>query len=295
MESCVTAQATRPWSQPWAHSILFISQVKRLRHKGKGLSVTQLATARVSLKRNSGRLSPGLVCFPLKQLTPWVTALLQGVPGREVLSIVWKVGQTKKVECDCPWCCTEHFNRSHCSQAKGQRRSPFIVCCRSVAQKYTKYKVTFTCCAASRIDNSERPPSVTLCDPKDCGTPGFPVLHSLPEFVQTHVHWVSDAIQPSYPLPSPSLPPSPASALNLSQQSGSFPMSRFFASGSQSIAASVSVLSGNIQSWFPLGLTGLVSLQSKGLSRVFSSTTLWKHQFFGAQPCSWSNYFINFI
>ena len=67
--------------------------------------------------------------------------------------------------------------------------------------------------------------------------------------------------------------------------SGSFPMSQFFSSGGQSIGASVStsVLPMHIQGWFPLGLTGLMSLQSKGLSRVFSSTTVWKHQFFGAQ------------
>jgi len=66
---------------------------------------------------------------------------------------------------------------------------------------------------------------------------------------------------------------------------GSFPMSQFFASGSQSIGASAlaSVLLMNIQDWFPLGLTGLISLQSKGLSRVFSNTTVQKHQFFGTQ------------
>ena len=66
---------------------------------------------------------------------------------------------------------------------------------------------------------------------------------------------------------------------------GSLPMSWLFASGGQSIAASASasVLPMNIQDWFPLGLTGLISLQSKGLSRVFSSTKIWKHQFFHAQ------------
>ena len=71
--------------------------------------------------------------------------------------------------------------------------------------------------------------------------------------------------------------------------SRSFPMSQLFASGSQSIGASASssVLQMNIQSWFPLGLTALISLQSKGLSRVFSSTTVWKHQFFSAQPFLW--------
>ena len=67
----------------------------------------------------------------------------------------------------------------------------------------------------------------------------------------------------------------------------SFPMSQLFASGGQSIGASASVLPVNIQGLFPLGLTGLISLQSKGLSTVFSRTTIQKHQFFGAQP--WSN------
>ena len=67
--------------------------------------------------------------------------------------------------------------------------------------------------------------------------------------------------------------------------SGSFPMSQFFMSGGQSIgvSASASVLPMNIQNWFPLGWTGWMSLQSKGLSRVFSNTTVQKHQFFGAQ------------
>ena len=73
--------------------------------------------------------------------------------------------------------------------------------------------------------------------------------------------------------------------------SGFFPMSQLFASGSQSIgaSASASVLPVNIQDWFPLGLTGLISLQSRGLSRVFSSTTFQKHQFFSTQPSLWSN------
>ena len=73
--------------------------------------------------------------------------------------------------------------------------------------------------------------------------------------------------------------------------SGSFPMSRLFSSSGQSIGASASalVLSMNIQGWFPSGLTGLISLQSKGLSRVFSSTTVQKHQFFSTQPSLWPN------
>ena len=109
----------------------------------------------------------------------------------------------------------------------------------------------------------------------DCSTPGFPVLHYLLEFAQTQVHWVSDAIQPSHSLSPPFSP-----ALNLSQHQ-SFPMSQFFPSGGLSIGASASaaVLPMNIQGWFPLGLTGLISLLFKGLSRVFCSTTVWKHQF----------------
>ena len=73
--------------------------------------------------------------------------------------------------------------------------------------------------------------------------------------------------------------------------SGSFPVRQLFASGGQSIGASgsASVLPMNIQGWFPLGLTVLITLQYKGLSRVFSSTTVWKHQYFGAQPSLWSN------
>ena len=73
--------------------------------------------------------------------------------------------------------------------------------------------------------------------------------------------------------------------------SGSFPMSQLFASGGQRIGASAlaSVLAMNIQGWFPLGLTGWIFLLSKGLSRVFSSTTFWKHQFFGTQPFLWFN------
>ena len=71
----------------------------------------------------------------------------------------------------------------------------------------------------------------------------------------------------------------------------SFPMNWLSASGGQSIegSTSASVLPVNIQDWFPLGLTGLIFLLSKGLSRVFSNTTVWKHQFFNAQPSLWSS------
>ena len=91
--------------------------------------------------------------------------------------------------------------------------------------------------------------------------------------------WVGDAIQLSHLLSSPSTLPS------IFPASGSFPMSQFYKSGGQSIgaSASASVLSMNIQDWVPLGLTSWISQQSKGLSRVFSNTTVQKHQFFGAQ------------
>ena len=103
---------------------------------------------------------------------------------------------------------------------------------------------------------------------------------SLPEFAQIHVHWVGYAIQSSHPLLPPFLLPSIFPTL------GSFSMSQLFASVGQSIgvSASASVLPMNIQGGFPLGLTGLISLQSKGFSRVFSSTAIQTDQFFGAQP-----------
>ena len=81
----------------------------------------------------------------------------------------------------------------------------------------------------------------------------------------------------------------PFSHLQSFPASGSFPMSQFFTSGGQSIGASASVLPMNIQNWFPLGLTGLIFLQSKGLSRVFSNTIVQKHQFFGNQLSLYSN------
>ena len=128
---------------------------------------------------------------------------------------------------------------------------------------------------------------VRLCNPMNYSMPAFFVHHQLLKFAQTHVHGVGDAIQPSHPL----LAPSP-SAFSLSQQQGLFQwMSWLFTSGGQSIGVSAlaSVFPKNIQDWFPLGLTGLISLQSKGLSGVFSNTTVQKHQFFSAQPSSQSS------
>ena len=102
----------------------------------------------------------------------------------------------------------------------------------------------------------------------DCSTPDFPVLHHLPEPAKTHVHWIGGAIQTFSPLPPPSSP-----VFNLSQHQGSFPMTWFFTSRDQSIAASASasVVPMNTQGWFPLGLTGLILLQSKSFLQQQSS------------------------
>ena len=127
---------------------------------------------------------------------------------------------------------------------------------------------------------------LTLCDPMNRSTPGLPVHHQLPEFTQTHVHLVSDAIQPSHPLSSPSpLAPNP------SQHQSLFPMSQLFTWGAQStgVLALASFLTKNTRDQSPLEWTGWISLQPKGLSRVFSNTTVQKHQYFSAQPSSQSN------
>ena len=120
----------------------------------------------------------------------------------------------------------------------------------------------------------------TLWDPMNCSMPGLPVRHQLPDPTQTHVHWVGDATQPSHPLSSPSPP-----ALNLSQHQGLFQWvnSSHEVAKSIGVSASTSNFPMNTQDWSPLGWTGWISLQSKGLSRVYSNTTVQKHQFFGAQ------------
>ena len=120
---------------------------------------------------------------------------------------------------------------------------------------------------------------LTLCHPMDSSTPGFPVLYYLLNFAQTHVHWVGDTIQPSHPLSAPS------PVFNLAQHQGLFQ----WVYSLQQVSASTSVLPMNIQDRFPLGWTCWISLQSKGLSRVFSNTTVQKHQLFGAQLSLWSN------
>ena len=125
----------------------------------------------------------------------------------------------------------------------------------------------------------------TLCYSINCSTPGLPVSHCLLEHAQVHVHCIGDAIQPSHPVTLFFCCPQSFLA------SGSFPMSWLFPSGGQSIGGSASapVLPMYIQDWFPLVLTGLISLLAKGLSRVFSNIAIRKHQFFSVQPSLGSN------
>ena len=138
--------------------------------------------------------------------------------------------------------------------------------------------LTFSCRSVAKS-------CLTLCNPVDCSMPGFPVPHHFLEFAQVHVHWISDAIQPSYPLlPSLLLP-------------SVFPSIRIFSSElalhirwqkywSFSISTS-NEYSGLIffrMDWFDL---------LEGLSRVFSSTTIQRHQFSSAQPSLWSNFHIS--
>ena len=115
----------------------------------------------------------------------------------------------------------------------------------------------------------------TLCNPMNCSIPGLPVHHQL-KLMPIKSVMPSNYLILCHPLSScpQSIP-----------ASGSFPMSQLFTWGDQSIgvSASASVLPMNTQDWSPLGWTGWISLQSKGLSRVFSNTTVQKHQFFCAQ------------
>ena len=135
-----------------------------------------------------------------------------------------------------------------------------------------KQSLTYSVVQFSSVTQS----CLTLCDPMNRSMPGLPVHHQPPEFTQTHVHWVSDAIQPSHPLSSPSSP-----TFNLSQHQGLFN----WVSSLHQVAKVVEfhLQHQSFQHWSPSEWTGWISLQSKGLSRVFSNTTVQKHQFFGAQ------------
>ena len=127
---------------------------------------------------------------------------------------------------------------------------------------------------------------IWLCYPMDCSMPDSPVLRCLLKSAQARVHWVDDAIQPSHPLPSPS-----PSAFSLSQHQGLFQWVSFSYQGVKILEL---LLQHESFQWifrvdFSLGLTGLICLLSKGLSRVFLGTTIEKHQFFDIQSSLWSN------
>ena len=128
------------------------------------------------------------------------------------------------------------------------------------AGKFQWLHLFFCCCSVIKS-------CTTLCSPMDCSTPGLPVPHYLPEFAQAHVHWIGDAIQPSH-----TLPPFSPFAFNFSQPQGLISNESAVHirwPSSSGALASASVLPINIQSWFPLGLTSLIFLLSKGHSRVF--------------------------
>ena len=137
--------------------------------------------------------------------------------------------------------------------------------------------ILFCCCSVTQW-------CLTLCGPVDCNTSGFPVLHHLPEFAQTHVHWVGDAIQPSHPLSSPSPP-----ALNLSQNQGLF--QRVSSSHLVAKVLELQLQHQSIQWKFRVDFLQDWLVWSPCCpmdSQVFSGITVRKHQFFGAQPL-WSN------
>ena len=121
---------------------------------------------------------------------------------------------------------------------------------------------------------------LTLWDPMDCSTPGLPDHHQLLEFTQAHVHWVRDAIQPSHPLSSLSPPD-----FSLAHHQGlhKWVISLHQVAKGLEFQLQHQSFQWTTHNWSPLGWTGWISLQSKGLSRVFSNTTVQKHQFFGTQ------------
>ena len=125
----------------------------------------------------------------------------------------------------------------------------------------------------------------TLCDPMDCSTSGPPVHHQLPESAQAHVHWVTDAIQQPHPLLPPSFP-----AFNLSQHQGLFKWVSSLNQMAKDWSFSFSISPSNVYSeLISFRIDCFDPLPSKELLRVFSCTTIQKHQFFSSHPSFWSN------
>ena len=169
-----------------------------------------------------------------------------------------------------------------CSKTFCVPNSDVLVCLPSLCIRFTNFPLApfwtlnlRCCCWVAQLCR-------TVCDPMDCSMPGLLVPHHLPEFVQVHVHSIRGrpAISSSDALFcfSPQIFPSIRDFYN-EWVSYSHQMTK-----KTGVSAPASVLPISIQGWFPLRLTGLISLQSKKLSGVFSSTTLWKYQFFGTLP-----------
>ena len=185
------------------------------------------------------------------------------------------------------------YGNVHVSMLFSQISHP---CLLPLSVKVCYLHLCLLCCPACRIVvtvflnsvgsvSSVAQTCLTLCDPKDCSTPGFSVYHQLLELAQTSCplsQWCHPTISSSV-IPFFHLQSFPAS--------GSFLVSQSFTSGGQTVGASpsASVLPMNTQDWCLLEWTSWMSLQSKGLSRVFSNTTVQKHQFFGTQLSLWSN------
>ena len=164
------------------------------------------------------------------------------------------------------------FNRHKLDQSPGEGEGQGgLACCDSWGRKESDMTERLNWTELKVYLQSLR--RAQLYNPMDCSMPGFPILHHLLEFAQTHVHWVGNAIQPSRPLPSPSPP-----AFNLSQHQGLFKWVSSLHQVAKVLELQHQSFQFNIQGWFPLGLTGLISLLSKGLLTVFSNTTLQKHR-----------------
>ena len=163
-----------------------------------------------------------------------------------------------------------HFYLECFSSSEDSLQVPDVYMCFPLKPYICDWLCSYYCSVAKQC------PTLCWTDPRDCSSPGSSVLQYLPvcsnscpfESVMLFNHLI---LCPRLLLWPQSFP-----------ASGSFPVTWPFPSHGQSItaSASASVLPRNIQDWFPFGLTGLISVQCKGLSRIFSSTTIWKHQFF---------------
>ena len=147
--------------------------------------------------------------------------------------------------------------------------------------------VAFSCLSVQFSSVTQSCP--TLCDPMNRSAPGFPVHHKLSGFTQTHVHRVSDA----HPAISSSVVPFSSCPQSLTASVFSNESTLHMRWPKYWVSALASFLPKNTQDWSLLGWTGWISLESKGLSKVFSNTTVQKHQFFGAQLSSQSNFHIH--